>query len=443
MAVATESAATRAQPAWRQRVGAFWRWWLTELALLMPEALSAAGRFSRLPLLAVEGDDVVLVESAAAPPGPGTRVSTEALDTARARTAVQAMLEKAGETRSRARLALARGETLVRRVTMPAATEENLDQVLGFEMDRLTPFGSGDVYFDHRVLSRDAGSGTLVALLAVARREIVDPRLEKLRSLGVSVQGVGLREEPAHPGSPLDLLPSEQRGERESRPERMLRRAAAGAVVALVVAVLAVPIWKKRDMVIELQPLVAKARAEAEATDAIARDLEKQVADYNFLLAKKYASYPVLAYIEEVSRILPDHTWVQELQLKNTGKSRELTIQGETNSASKLIETMEQSTLLQNATPRGTVTRGSQPGLERFMITAEAKPRSLPDSQPLGEGAPATVPPGTAPATSQPAAPAKTAPASAPAPAKTPPAPTAATVTPVPQPPAASKTAPK
>ena len=38
---------------------------------------------------------------------------------------------------------------------MPAATEENLPQVLSFEMDRLTPFRSDEVYFDHRVVGRD------------------------------------------------------------------------------------------------------------------------------------------------------------------------------------------------------------------------------------------------------------------------------------------------
>ena len=439
MAIAAEP--RMAQPAWRQKLAAFWRWWSSELALLMPEALSSAGRFSRLPLLAVEGDSVVLMDSAAASPAETARVDTASLDIARARAAVQSMLERAGETRLRARLALGADETLVRRVTMPAATEENLDQVLGFEMDRLTPFASGDVYFDHRVLSHDAAAGTLVALLAMARREIVDARLDRLRALGVSVQGVGPLEEPAHPGAPLDLLPSEQRGERESRPERMLRRVAAGAVVGLVFAVLAVPIRQKREMVIELQPLVAKAKADAEATDAIARDLEKQVADYNFLLAKKYASYPVLAYLEEVSRLLPDHTWVQELQMKNTGKSRELTIQGETNSSSKLIETMEQSTLLQNATPRGTVTRGSQPGLERFMITAEAKPRALPEAQPLGEGAPVAGSPGAKPAAPQPASAANAPPSPAPAAGKASPA--RATGTPAPQPPSTAKTAPK
>jgi general secretion pathway protein L len=219
----------------------------------------------------------------------------------------------------------------------------------------------------------------------MARREIVDARLERLRRLGIGVQGVSLRDEASHPGAPLDLLPAEQRGESEPRAERILRRSLAGAVVALLFAVLFLPIWQKRETAIALNPAVAKAKQDAEATDAIARNLERQVADYNFLLAKKHGAYPALAYVEEVSRLLPDHTWVQELQIKNTGKTRELQIQGETNSSAKLLETLAQSQLLQDVNSRGTVTRGSVPGSERFMMTAVTKPRPQPEALALAD----------------------------------------------------------
>jgi hypothetical protein len=54
------------------------------------------------------------------------------------------------------------------------------------------------------------------------------------------------------------------------------------------------------------------------------------VADYNFLVAKKHASAPVLAYVEEVARLLPDNTWLQQLDVKTTGKAREILVSGET-----------------------------------------------------------------------------------------------------------------
>jgi general secretion pathway protein L len=219
--------------------------------------------------------------------------------------------------------------------------------------------------------------------------------------LGVSVQGVAMRDDLGHAGS-LDLLPSEQRGERESTRERFVHRALAVAAVALLALVLLVPVWQKRETIIGLHPVVAKAKQEAESADAVARELERQTGDYNFLLMRKHGSPTVLAIIEEVSRLLPDNTWVQQLEVKTTNKTREVQITGETSSSSKLIEIMEQSKLMQNAAPRGTVTRGSLPNTERFMIAAEVRPRTPPEPRPLLEAVaalpnPASLPPAPTP----------------------------------------------
>jgi len=363
---------------WRLRISAWWRWWSGEISRLAPERFTMLRGAARAPMVFLEGDEVALVEPKIA--GEATIVAP---DEPRRRAALRALLERAGESRSRARVALADDDALVRRVTMPAATEENQRQVLAFEMDRLTPFKSDEVYFDYRVVSRDAATGQVLVQLAIARREVVDARVEALRSLGASVQGVGLRNDSGGSHAPLDLLPSEQRGERESSRERLVQRGLLAAVLLLLAAALLLPIYQKRATVIALEPLLTKARQEAEATDAIARELDRQVGDYNYLLARKHRTYPALAFIEEISRLLPDNTWVQQFELKSVGKGREVQLSGETASSSKLIEILEGSTLLQNAAPRGTEVRGSQPNTVRFMIAAEVRPRPQPESRPV------------------------------------------------------------
>ncbi len=145
------------------------------------------------------------------------------------------------------------------------------------------------------------------------------------------------------------------------------------------------PIYRKREMVVALHPVLAKAKQDAEATDVVRTALERQVADYNFLVARKQGNWPALAFIEEVSRLLPDNTWVNQMDVKTAGKTREIQVTGETASASKLIEIFEQSSVLQNAAPKGAVTRGQMPGTERFMIVAEARPRAVPPARPLIE----------------------------------------------------------
>ena len=379
----------RPVPPWQAKLERFWRWWSAELLALAPTLAGAA----RAPMLATEGSAVVLVEPRAAAGEPQERVDLAELDAPRGLAAVRAMLERAGETRGRARLALAAHEALVRRVTMPAATEENLGSVLGFEMDRLTPFRSEEVYYDHRVVGRDAAAGTIEVVLALARREVVDARLAQMRELGVSVQGVAVREDSQRPGPALDVLPSGQRGEREKPRERVIKQSLAAAALVLLIAALAIPALRKRSEVHAVKPVLDKALTEAQSTDALIKELERQVADYNFLLARKHGSGPALAYIEEVARLLPDNTWLQQLDIKTTGKAREVLISGETASSSKLIEILEQSQVLQNAAPRGPVTRGTQPGTERFLIAAEARPRPQPEARPVTEAQSAAPPP--------------------------------------------------
>jgi general secretion pathway protein L len=227
---------------------------------------------------------------------------------------------------------------------------------------------------------------------------------------------------------PFDLLPSEQRGERETGRERLARNVLIGAALLLFAAALFVPVWQKRSAVVQMLPVVEKARQEAQATDAIVRELERQAGDYNFVLARKHSWYPLSAYVEELSKVLPDHTWLQQLDMKSTGKAKELTITGETASASKLIELLEQSKMLQNATPRGPTTRGSTPGSERFMIAADLRPRTPPEAQPLTGAARPVQPPNpmAQPAGAPGVPPSSAAPRAPPTPQSVPPPPPAA-----------------
>jgi len=382
MAASSDSLSSRPRAAWRARLSAFWRWWSAEIAAAARERLPAWRGSAGVPTVAFEGDQLVLVAAPGAQQAQGS-VDLAGLDPVRARSALRSLLERSGETRARVRLRIGRGESLVRRIAMPLATEENLAQVLAFEMDRLTPFRSEEVYFDYRVLARDAAAGKIDVLLALARRPLVDSRVERLRELGANVQAVGVAQEAGSGAADFDLLPSEQRGERESGKERTAQRSLAAAVAILLAFALFIPVWRKRETVILLQPLVAQAHEQAEAANRLDTRLEREVGDYNFLLAKKYGSYPALAFIEELTRLLPDTTWLQQFELRSTGKGREIQVTGETTSSSKLIEILEQSKLLRNATPRGTVTRGSTPNSERFMIAAEAVPRPQPEPVPL------------------------------------------------------------
>jgi len=167
------------------------------------------------------------------------------------------------------------------------------------------------------------------------------------------------------------------------------------------------PLWQKREAVISLQPRLDTAKAGADVADRLAKEIEKLASEHNFLLAKKQGQHPTVMLIEDLSRLLPDSTWVQQLDIKTGPKIRELQLAGETGSSSQLVELLEKSGSLANANFKSPLTKGVTPGTERFLIAAEVKPRALPE--PIPENALVKAPDG--PPVVTPGAPAAAAPA--------------------------------
>ena len=307
------------------------------------------------------------------------------------------------------RLALPVSQLLVKRLTLPAATEENLRDVLGFDMDRQTPFSAAQVYYGGRVLSRDTTHDRIDVELTVAPKHVADPWLQGLREAGFYVQSMVASNALSPNVQAVELLPL------EARPKGRLNGVQQANIVLLALALLLglaavfIPIWQKRQAVIALAPLADKARSEFEATQKIEAQYKRLAEEQNFLIGKKHATTPTVMILDELAKIFIDTTWLQSFDLKNTNKAREISLTGEAASASKVVEALEQSSLLQNA-KQPNATRGSQPSLERFTVATEVKPRALPTPLPAGLDAV-----GSAPVAAAPAAVAVSAPASAPA----------------------------
>ena len=415
------------------RVGAgdFLRWWWSELRALAPPQWRK--RFEQpMAIVAVAGDEWHVLRRLSGRLSEGGRVNVGSLDPAGRKLAFSRLVEDGTGVAGNVWLALAPHEVLVRPATLPLAAEEALRDAVGFELDRLTPFAAEQAWFDFRVTSRDAVAGRIALDLAAVLRRPVEARIAELQEMGATVLGVGVASDLAASPMPFNLLPPEKRQRPATSRSTLTARSLAGLVAALIVAAVVYPLWLKRAAVIELQPRMDNSRAGADAADRLAREIEKIASEYNFLVAKKQGQYGTLALIEDLSRLLPDTTWIQQLDIKSGTKVRELQLSGETGSSSKLFELLEQSGSLVNPSFKSPLTKGVTPNTERFLLAAEVKARALPE--PLPESALLPKPPAAAPAAAPakadgpvvPAAPA-TAPAAAPPmPAAPPPAPASA-----------------
>lgn len=345
----------------------FLSWWLKELSTLVPAWMPVQGdRTDSLILLEMDASAVVLTQQKKGKWLEVGRLERNGTDTAASRSAFLALLKNLEKRPDEAGILLAAPRVLRKRIKLPLAVEENLAQVLQFEMDRHTPFKSDQVYFDYRIVGRDARLGQIDVQMVVAPRAVVDEMLALAKSWGASVQGIWLADELTAPPPRSNLLPPALRASGKS-PLRQLNLALAVLASILLLAALIIPVWQKREMAIRLQPLADHARQQAEATDVLHRELDKQVAEYNRLLERKQSTPVMIAALDELTRLLPDNTWVQQLDIRG----KELQIQGETASSSQLIGLFEQSKILRDASFKSPLTKVQ--GGERFQLAAEVK----------------------------------------------------------------------
>src|SRR4029077_229266 len=86
--------------------------------------------------------------------------------------------------------------------------------------------------------------------------------------------------------------------------------------------------------------------------------------------------------LEDVTHLLPDDTWLTQLELKNVSRGkdaqRELSLRGESANAGRLVTLLEDSKLFTQAAPRSPTTK-IQPGPgEIFDVAAQLKPSPAP-----------------------------------------------------------------
>jgi general secretion pathway protein L len=330
-------------------------------------------------------------------------------------------------------LSLSPRAALRKTLTLPTAIEDHLRQAIAYDLDRHTPFKPEELYFDAIVVDRDHVRNALKVDLAAARRSVVDSALRQAESFGAEVVGITIDPPRIAARSAIDLLPDDRRlpSLRNARWELWVLAAVLAAGVA---AALVLPVWQKRMEAIELTQANDEARQRAQVSDGLRTELERRIGDYNFALERKYAFPSALQVMDDVTRILPDDTWLTQLELHTTrsGKDvqRDLTLRGESANAGRLVSLLEDSKIFSQSAPRSPTTK-IQPGPgEIFDISTHVKLLPAPTALPLDKTAPpparatsgasSTKPPVTAPASPAASAPASPA-ASAVTPAATPP----------------------
>jgi general secretion pathway protein L len=350
---------------WRR----FLSWWKEELAEMIPRWARRLSTPGRSIMVHVDGEHVCLLYDDAS--------STQSLG--RFSFGGQVNDELARFLRQRPLpidmkqvLLLPPGRVLRKTLVFPEAVTGNLRQVLAFQMDRETPFQADQVYYDYRVIEHLRTTRQVKVELAAVARNYADEVLHKLEHSGLAPIVI-TTVEPSHDGhlyaAPFNFFPAHN-GTQVGQKDQLMRRAnrvLGLSVLVLLVFVCVLPVlqrWQLRNL---LQSKVATARAQVESVRRLEARVDELRAGADFLISKKAKHGSVLAVLNELSRVLPDDTWLVSLQLDGTT----LRILGNSGAASNLIELLNASPMLSNPRFISPVTRNPVTGKEGFQISAE------------------------------------------------------------------------
>ncbi len=255
-------------------------------------------------------------------------------------------------------------QVLRRPLLLPAAAAERLREVVGFEIDRQTPFTAEAVYFDARIVCRRA-DGQLEAELVVVRRQGVDHALE---SLGPIAQGLAGLDVADASGQPLgvNLLPPALRVRRASPARTWNLIAAVVAVLALAFAGWQV-LSNRRAAADAFAAQVERSADQARGVAAQRQQLVDLVEGARFLQAQRAARPTTVELLDELTRLLPDNTYLEKVSVEGD----RLLLIGLSPEAPGLVKVLEGSRLWTSPALTGALQMDRRTRLDRFSMTAQ------------------------------------------------------------------------
>jgi general secretion pathway protein L len=343
--------------------GKFFHWWFDELRQSLPAQWQQKLRHALRRLTFVFEGDLLIV-------GQDENRQQQILDSIDAnqdesllQQQLSKLLQQHELLESPRYLLLERDTLLSKEITLPMATEANLQQVLTFEMDRQTPFKASDVYFGWKIQDRNVDSGQFTLEIYVAPRSQVDKSIQFLNARDLSLAGVDVLENGKTLG--LNLLPAGQRVREVKRKMRM-NFILAGAAVVLLALLMTQSLYLRSHQVGELEAAIEEVRDEARLVQRIKEQITDTSEAAGFLTVRRVASPLAIELLADVTRLLPLDTYLDRLVINQ----RKVQMQGKSKNAQRLIELVNQSELLDDAAFRGSTRLDARTGLEIFEINA-------------------------------------------------------------------------
>ena len=356
--------------------GRFLRWWRQSLLAWVPARWQWALGWSQTRLLLQRQGDLLQVwreagqglEPVASLPWPTQPADLDRVLDARLRRLPRVWL-------------LADAQVLRRNLRLPMAAGDRLRAVVGYEIDRQTPFESSQVSYDVRERG-SAGEGLLqVELVAWPLRQL-DAWRGQVGAWADALSGVDALDAQGQPLQ-VNLLPQVQRQPRHDPTRRWNLLLGLAALVMLVLAATQV-LDNRREAADALRAEVERSARSARGVASERSELQALLDGAAFLEKQRAQRASTVELWNELTQRLPNGTYLEKLAIENSN----LQLIGLSSEASQLVQLLQDAPQWRKVNLTGVLQAdGAGSGRDRFTLTAELQP--VPVATPAAPAAPA------------------------------------------------------
>jgi len=321
-------------------INRFFQWWGRELSYCLPDTLrQKLSKKSGYVLLSI-ADDTVKIEQVI--DGLKHDITTLSLSETNSNDYLQLINDKTELENADFVLRLTAEQAIHKILYLPAAAKENLQQVVGFEMDRVTPFSVEQVYYAVKIRAKEQ-QGKIKVQLVLTPKDILDGILHQLKSANIAPSIVDYSEaaNDFEQGlAPYNLLPEKDRPVK-NKITQIATWSLSFLAIILLAGVLVFPLWLQSQELDSLRVQLQSLQKDTQLVQAHQLEIDQIVDETEQLIRIKNKTASLLETLDLLSQLLPNETWVTHFKYNNES----IQVQGQSPSASALISVVEASPL--------------------------------------------------------------------------------------------------
>jgi general secretion pathway protein L len=254
------------------------------------------------------------------------------------------------------------GALLEKPLVLPMAAERELQRVIGYEMNRVTPFELDDVFWTWDIMQRDHSRGRLHVRLSLVPKTGLWPLITALDDAGLSPAALEVTQS----SGPPRLIPLRQDTTRLAWQRRVAVALGSGCGALAVVAV-ALPFFLQSLALGAVQDRIAAVQPQVAEAQSLRQRIAAENAGQNAIADARSRLGNTLEVLAAITQLLPDDTFLNDLALHQ----RRLTITGQSAAAPKLIAALAADPMFHNPGFAAPVTRNEAAGRDVFSIATE------------------------------------------------------------------------